>query len=246
MGDNMESISNFLNLLIRGDFFLIFLLIMMVIIIGVIIYLVKLQITDNKSSLNEDDIDDFDYQEILRKKESELKEKEVIKESPPIKEPEINKIEDVLPNTLKEETRKITQEKFDFDAKPEEKEEINEEINDIENYEKEQEELAIISASELENRLKDMKNRGEYTTSHKEEIEKYEREQENKAIISYEELLRRASNNNVSYEKVENIGGIHISKVDTDKIEEHIETNDLPYYKEEAFLEALKEFRRAL
>ncbi|WP_300811508.1 hypothetical protein, partial [uncultured Akkermansia sp.] len=56
MGD---SINNFINLLVNGDFFLIFLIIMMVIIIGVIVYLVRLQIHDTdyyeKDDIEEDD-----------------------------------------------------------------------------------------------------------------------------------------------------------------------------------------------
>lgn len=136
--------------------------------------------------------------------------------------------------------RHIEQSRFNFEA-----EDINAGIDSIKNYEKEQEESAIISASELEKRLKEMRLNGQME-SHEKEIQKYEEEQETKAIISYEELLERASQGSISYESEENIGGLKVSKVDTSQIESYSEINDKPYYREEAFLEAMKEFRRAL
>ena len=117
--------------------------------------------------------------------------------------------------------------------------------DNIDRYEDEQEELSIISSEELEERLNDLEKSGKMK-EHEEEIMAYEKEQEDKAIISYEELLRRASNSVISYESEENLGGIRIGKVDTNKIETHKEENDRPYYKEEEFLKALKEFREAL
>ena len=49
MGEIMrDSINNFIDLLVKGDSFLIFLVIMLVIIIGVIVCLVKLQIGDRE------------------------------------------------------------------------------------------------------------------------------------------------------------------------------------------------------
>ena len=138
--------------------------------------------------------------------------------------------------------KQIKQERFNFEEEPKVE---DKKYDYIKSYEDEQEEMAIISASELERRIKEMKDNNEYET-HEKRIEEYEEEQENKAIISYEELLRRASMNTISYESEENVGGIKIGKVDTNKIETYSETNDKPYYKEEAFLQSLKEFRRAL
>lgn len=136
-------------------------------------------------------------------------------------------------NPNKEE-RIIKQEKFDFEKK-----------DDISSYETEQEEMAVTSISELEDRINEMKMNNTYNT-HEKAIEEYEAEQENKAIISYEELLKRASASTISYESEEDIDGIRIGKVDTNKIETYSETNDKPYYKEETFLQSMKEFRRAL
>ncbi len=121
-------------------------------------------------------------------------------------------------------------------------------LDEIREHENEQELNAIISASELDNKMKDMEASG-LTNEHREQIRKYEEEEENKAIISYQELLERATEGIVSYESEENIEGIHVGKVDTNKIQNKIEVEEdknKPYYKEEAFLEALKEFRRAL
>lgn len=119
------------------------------------------------------------------------------------------------------------------------------EIDEISEYEREQENHAIISARELDNKINTMKETGEFE-QHQEELRKYEQELEQKAIISYDELLSRASDGVVSYESEEKLGGISVGKVDTKQIETVRETDEKPYYKEEAFLEAMKEFRRAL
>ena len=135
---------------------------------------------------------------------------------------------------LDEPAKKIDQTKFDF--------ENNTIASTINNYENEQEEMAIISTDELESRINSMKENDTYD-KHLEKIDEYEAEQENKAIISYEELLKRASSNTITYESTENLGGVKVGKVDTSKIETLSEENNNPYYKEEAFLSALREFR---
>ena len=210
-----SGINNFIELLVRGDFFLIFLLVIALVIVATIIYLIKLQL-DEKVYFD----DEYDNEEEIFKVNSTDK--------------EMN--EDIKP------IKQIKQERFNFEEEPKVE---DKKYDYIKSYEDEQEEMAIISASELERRIKEMKDNNEYET-HEKRIEEYEEEQENKAIISYEELLRRASMNTISYESEENVGGIKIGKVDTNKIETYSETNDKPYYKEEAFLQSLKEFRRAL
>lgn len=210
-----SGINNFIELLVRGDFFLIFLLVIALVIVATIIYLIKLQLDEKVYFDDEDD----NEEEIFKVNSTDKEMNEDIK---PIKQ--------------------IKQERFNFEEKPKVE---DKKYDYIKSYEDEQEEMAIISASELERRIKEMKDNNEYET-HEKRIEEYEEEQENKAIISYEELLRRASMNTISYESEENVGGIKIGKVDTNKIETYSETNDKPYYKEEAFLQSLKEFRRAL
>ena len=335
MGD---SITNFFELLTKGDFFLIFLIAMMVIIIGVIVYLVKLQISDapdyDKKYRDYDDEEDEDHEEdyiVPKVKEKEPKEvlkpsysnlktldsledEEVLEE--PLKSPVMNfepiksvqdleedfedidnKVDNMISEgisyredldelisepsiTYKDEDfespahskpRFIEQSRFDFENPVEEIErDFSDDITDnkldidetpaflrdleeekdsfesIKSYEDEQEANAIISASELENRINELKASGEYE-QHERQLQEYEQEQETKAIISYEELLQRASQGVVSYESEEELGGgIRVGKVDTSNIETYSETNEKPYYKEETFLEAMKEFRRAL
>ncbi len=151
-------------------------------------------------------------------------------------------IESFLNNTdaeepvLVEEPVHVEQIKADFKEEPA----IHEEISSFEN---EQEEVAIISAEELDARIKQMEISGEMD-EHEREIERYEAEQEDKAVISYDELIKRASTGVVNYESEKDLGGVRISKVDFDNAK--TVTFDNRYAKEEAFLEALKEFRRAL
>ena len=270
-----NSISNFIELLTQGDFFLIFLIVMMVIIIGVIVYLVRLQINDtdyyDDSLADEDDqfgpFDEdvikttaLDDRELKPSKATlsvnSVKEKidrDVVdleedtfmldKEVDELVSEEFGDVSTVSyeeEETFKEPIRHIEQSKFNFES-----DDISAGIESIKNYEREQENSAIISASELENRLKEMRLNGEME-KHEKELQKYEEEQENKAIISYEELLERASQGTISYESEEDLGGLKVSKVDTSQIESYSETSDKPYYREEAFLEAMKEFRRAL
>lgn len=207
-----SSIDNFIRLLTEGDFFLIFLIVIMLVVASVIIYLIKLQVNEN--NLLDENIERFIDDEL----ENEVNEK-------------VNEVKPV-----------ISQTKFDF-----EKEEIvdskpRKNLEEIKSYESDQEEMAIISASELDSRIKTMKESGEYD-KHLEEIDNYETEEENKAIISYDELLKRATTNTISYESEENLGGIKVGKVDTSKIEISDGEMNRPYYKEETFLRALKDFR---
>lgn len=322
-----DSITNFFELLTKGDFFLIFLIAMMLIIIGVIVYLVKLQISDapeyeKRRIDDEDEEDEYIEEKVLKKVQTpsyskvEIKEEKDsdydnrIDESPlmnfePLKdikelESEYEEIDNKVDNMISEgitdredvsellneestykdedfespahfKPRFVEQSKFDFEntIDPIEEEfeyqynkedflnelednsyykniEENETLDRIRDYEYEQEKTAIISASELENRINELKANGEYET-HERKIQEYEMEQETKAIISYEELLERAKSGVISYESEEEIGaGIRVGKVDTSNIETYNEANEKPYYKEESFLEAMKEFRRAL
>ncbi len=117
---------------------------------------------------------------------------------------------------------------------------LDEEINE---YEFNEEENAIISAEELATKTQErIDELG--TTSNQAVIDKYEAEQENKAIISYEQLLKNASNISLSYkeEKTEE----NAPKVN--KVEVHSKEVSEPesYLAEEEFLRILKEFRTNL
>lgn len=280
----MDSINNFIGLLMKGDFFLIFLILMMAIIIGVIFYLVKLQINEDNYYDYDKDLDEEDtFIEPLKEVNTIKETKDISKNEPMVisdkvyddysadleDEEDFSDLEEIIPinasleiedeeedhtydnlerpaggiSTQEIPVRHIEQSKFNFEGNNVES--TSQEIDSIKEFEDEQEKNAIISASELENRINELKANGEYA-EHEKRIQEYELEQENKAIISYEELLNRASQSNISYESEENIGGIHVGKVNTNNIESYSEVNEKPYYKEEAFLEAMKEFRRAL
>ena len=178
-----NGIDNFIELLVKGDFFLIFLIVMMIVVTCIIAYLIKLQMND-RYSYEEDDEEDEDD----------------------------NFVEKYVPlDSNIKSSKKVDQKKFDF--------ENNTIESSIKNYESDQEEMAIISADELDNRINNMKETGEFDR-HLEQIDEYE--------------------------STENLGGIKVGKVDTSKIEIASEENNTPYYKEEAFLSALKEFRGSL
>lgn len=114
----------------------------------------------------------------------------------------------------------------------------------INEYETSEEEDAIISASDLEQKTKErMQQLG--TTDSKMAIEKYEEEQENKAIISYEQLLKNAQNITLTYkeEKNELNDAPKINKVE---IEQKKVTEPENFLEEEEFLKILKSFRMSL
>ena len=226
-----EAIDNFVKILVKGDFLLVLFVVMVILVIIFLIYLAKLLFS---GKYNDEDIDlSNDIDEFI----------ENTKELPSLKieEEPVQEAKEVI----KEEPtpRKVVQMPIVFDE--EKQEEISEDTlkSEINNFENEQEEVAIISAEELDARIKQMQATGEMD-EHEREIERYEAEQEDKAVISYDELIKRASTGVVNYETEKDLGGIRISKVDFDKAK--TVTLDNRYAKEEAFLEALKEFRRAL
>lgn len=108
-------------------------------------------------------------------------------------------------------------------------------------YEKEEEESAIISASELEEISKARTFENSNNTSL---INQYEEEQEKKAIISYEELLKNASSLKINYkdENYEPEGPI-VRKIE---LETPVIERNLNYVEETNFLSTLKDFRAQL
>lgn len=118
-------------------------------------------------------------------------------------------------------------------------EEEDNDIDEVVKYELSEEENAVISTDELEQRkIEKFNELG--VTSNQALIDKYEEEQEKKAIISYEQLLKNASNITLTYkeEKLED-GAPKVNK-----IELNLEDVSQPqnYEEEEEFLELLKEF----
>ena len=217
-----DAIDNFIKILVKGDFLLVLLVVIIIIIIIFMIYLLKLMISGKYNESNEKaickEIDEF---------------VENTKELPVLKSENEELIKTETP-------KKIMQMPIEFESKNIDEKTLENEIN---NFEEEQEEIAIISADELDARIKHMELTG-MMDEHEKEIERYEAEQEDKAVISYDELLKRASSGVINYESEKDLGGVRISKVDLSKGE--TVTFDKKYEKEEAFLKALKEFRKAL
>ena len=117
---------------------------------------------------------------------------------------------------------------------------IQMDYDNIDDYEASEEENAVISTDELEQKTKErMEALG--INDNQAMIQKYEDEQEKKAIISYEELLKNAANITVTYtEEKTKAGSPRVNKIEVqDHVIEKVET----YISEEEFLRMLKEFR---
>lgn len=225
----MSSWNDFVEIVLHGEYFIIFIAVLMIIIASIIIYLIKLQIT---SSFNE--YDEEEQEEVKEKKEIE---KPILVQSQfNFNNEELDNNEFVVSDDVLEKTQELKEIVEDI-SKIE-----NKEYEHIEQYEKEQEENAIISYEELSQRKSDIET-GKIVLDD-ETTKNYEEEQEEKAIISYEELLEKASGT-VLASKDESVPGIKITRVAPVNKGESLEITR-PYYKEEEFLRTLKEFRASL
>ncbi len=229
----MSSWNEFVEIVLHGEYFIIFIAVLMIIIASIIIYLIKLQIT---SSFNE--LDTEKVETIRTKKEdNEKNDKNILVQSQfnfdnsELDNNEFQVSDDILEKT--QELKEIVEDISEYE---------NKEYEHIEQYEKEQEESAIISYEELKQRKSDIKT-GKILLDD-ETTKNYEEEQEEKAIISYGELLEKASQTMLAY-KDENVPGIKITRVSPINEGESTEIKN-PYYKEEEFLKMLKEFRASL
>ena len=209
----MSNFDNFLDTFVSGDYFLVFLAIMVMILVVLIVALIKTR---------------TDYIELLDEKEKENSEDLVIEQD--------NDLFSDLMATTKEEVideNKPLIKQIDVSSIKSYDDEINE-------YEYNEEENAIISSEELSKKTQErIDELG--VTSNQAAIEKYEEEQENKAIISYEQLLKNAANISLSYKEEKT--DINAPKVN--KVEVHAKEVSAPenYLAEEEFLKILKEFR---
>lgn len=225
----MSSWNDFVEIVLHGEYFIIFIAVLMIIIASIIIYLIKLQITN---SFNE--YDEEEQEEVKEKKEIE---KPILVQSQfNFNNEELDNNEFVVSDDVLEKTQELKEIVEDI-SKIE-----NKEYEHIEQYEKEQEENAIISYEELSQRKSDIET-GKIVLDD-ETTKNYEEEQEEKAIISYEELLEKASGT-VLASKDESVPGIKITRVAPVNKGESLEITR-PYYKEEEFLRTLKEFRASL
>ena len=228
----MNSWNDFVEIVLQREYFIIFIAVLMIIIASIIIYLIKLQIT---SSFNE--YDEEDQEEVKEVEEKKEIEKPILVQSQfNFNNEELDNNEFVVSDDVLEKTQELKEIVEDI-SKIE-----NKEYEHIEQYEKEQEENAIISYEELSQRKSDIET-GKIVLDD-ETTKNYEEEQEEKAIISYEELLEKASGT-VLASKDESVPGIKITRVAPVNKGESLEITR-PYYKEEKFLRTLKEFRASL
>jgi len=231
----MSNWEKFVDIILNSNYFIVFIAILMVIIMLVILYLVKLQIDSAYGEEKEETLkkEDTKAPKIIQIVDEKKEDKPIYIQSKfnfseNLENDKFLGTEDLLIKT--QEMKNIVE-----DVKNAEKE------SNINRYEKEQEEQAIISYEELSQRKNDIE-KGLYSLESS-VIDEYEEEQEKKAIISYDELLEKAGNTILTYEDTK-IEGLNISKVDTVEKNNGIVNKDYKY--EEEFLRALKEFRRAL
>lgn len=230
----MENFSDFMDLFMTGDYFVIFLVLMLIIFAVLIMALVKtrmqyLEIINAEKTKNEEtSIND----KIVNSKIDDSIEK--IEDDGDILDDLDKLIAQTKEDTIKENEPLYTQVNI-----PQVKT-YDDVIND---YESSEEEEAVISSEELEKKTKERMN-SLGLNDNQVAIQKYEEEQEKKAIISYEQLVKNASNISLTY-KEEDIGS-GAPKVNKIEIQEKEVTPPENYLKEEEFLSILKEFRLSL
>ena len=114
----------------------------------------------------------------------------------------------------------------------------------INDFELSEEENAVISREELEQRTKERRDAlGD--SENQIAIAKYEEEQEKKAIISYEQLLKNASNITLTYTE-EDLKKEDAPRVNKIEVEQKEISEPEVYLEQEEFLKILKEFRVSL
>ena len=191
----MENFSDFMDLFMTGDYFRIFLVLMLIIFAVLIMALVKtrmqyLEIINAEKTKNEEtSIND----KIVNSKIDDSIEK--IEDDGDILDDLDKLIAQTKEDTIKENEPLYTQVNI-----PQVKT-YDDVIND---YESSEEEEAVISSEELEKKTKERMN-SLGLNDNQVAIQKYEEEQEKKAIISYEQLVKNASNISLTY-KEEDIG----------------------------------------
>lgn len=211
----MENLIDFFRMFFTTDYFLILLIILLLIVLVIIIHLIRLQRYEGVKIIEEPKEEEENF--LTLNFGNEL-------------------LEDDLLEALENEkvNEKITEQFESIDKILEN--------NEIFEYEKDEEDSAIISTEELE---KIKANRNLEENSNASLINQYEEEQEKKAIISYEELLRNASSLKLNYKEETNIepNGPVVRKVE---IETPVIDRSVNYSEETDFLSTLKDFRTQL
>lgn len=217
----MNNIDKVIDAFVTGDYFIIFLILTLAILIVLILALIKSR---------------GEYNELLSyEEERENKEKTIVEDN---SNSLLSELENLMATTNEEvidENKPLIKQVDLSNVKT-----YDDEINA---YEFQEEENAVISADELEKRTKErMETLG--TNDNQVAIAAYEEEQEKKAIISYEQLLKNASNISLSY-KEEKVSK-DAPKVNKIELEQKEVTGTENYLEEEEFLKILKEFRISL
>lgn len=222
----MSNIDKVIDAFLTGDYFIIFLIITLAILVVLVLALIKsrgeynelLEYELNRSKNGTDEI---------VKKELNVKEDNILDELQKL-------MADNKEDVIDEDKPLITQ--ISPEVKPYEAE--------INTYEFNEEENAVISADELEQRAKErMEELGE--SENQKAIARYEEEQENKAIISYEQLLKNTSNFNLAYKAEEQIDE-NAPRINKIEVGEREVIGPEVYNEEDEFLKVLKEFRMSL
>ena len=187
----MANVDKVLEIFMDGNYFIIFLLLILIVLIVLVLCLIKSREEYNellRSTEKEEYLDSSVANENTQSKEMEVFES--------MKEDEIDIFADF--DSLK---ATIEDDMFD-EEKPLIKQidipKIKTYDDIINEYETNEEECAVISASQLD-KVKQERMNELGVSDNRQVIERYEEEQENKAIISYEQLLKNAQNITLSY-----------------------------------------------
>lgn len=233
----MANVDKVLEIFMDGNYFIIFLLLIVIVLIVLVLCLIKSREEYNellRYTTREDYLDNPPAEEKTSSKEMEVFES--------MKEDELDIFSDF-------DSLKATSEDDIIDEnKPLIKQidipKIKTYDDIINEYEMNEEECAVISASELERVKKDRMNELG-VSDNRQIIEKYEEDQEKKAIISYEQLLKNAQNITLSYveEEKKEEDAPRINKIEVTQKEVSEPEN---YLEQEQYLKILKEFRLSL
>lgn len=238
----MENFDKFLEAFMTGDFFLIFLILMLIILAILVLALVKTRTEYLEMVRREQEKIDLESKfkkPVEEVKQDETKPLEIKKEES--KKEELD-ILDELNNLMATSKEDIIDENKPL-VKQIDLPNVKTYDDVIEEYENGEEENAVISTEELERvtrqRMEDLGMNDNQVA-----IQKYEEEQEKKAIISYEQLLKNASNITLTYKEETNKKGA--PKVNKIEVQEKEVTQAVSYVAEEEYLKILKEFRLSL
>lgn len=236
----MENFDKFLETFMTGDFFLIFLILMLIILVTLVLALVKTR--NEYLEIVRREQEKIDLESKFKKPVEEVKPLETKMEEPKKEDKEELDILDELNSLMATSKEDVIDENKPL-VKQIDLPNVKTYDDVIEEYENGEEENAVISTEELEKvtrqRMEDLGMNDNQVA-----IQKYEEEQEKKAIISYEQLLKNASNITLTYKEETNKKGA--PKVNKIEVQEKEVTQAVSYVAEEEYLKILKEFRLSL